>query len=332
MTCGLLLFRRRASTRAEWASGGSHLQLAFTAMHPQEHPPPAGRLQAAGAVFKDAADEYASIGAVKKELEAWKAAYPGPYRWAAAGGGSSAEALPAPSIGSRGAGRAAALAERVRAQGAREVQGARLPASPAPAPAGLSCPLSVLGFGTLCRDAYMTVSAPALFAPFVRLELLKWAPLGGAAGAAPPPASAPLPAAPGLHTGLVAPLPAAPLPGLGVGSAGGPRAEGCGQSSGWGGGAAAATQPAPAACRAGLRLAACAPAHALDLLAPPPSHRLRPAPGGNAGFDTHAWYQQLFDYGMGPDPAEADPEDPDANLVPTLVQVGGWEWVVGGWG
>ena len=37
------------------------------------------------------------------------------------------------------------------------------------------------------RDAYMSVSAPALFAPFVRMELLKWRPLhggdtGGAAG------------------------------------------------------------------------------------------------------------------------------------------------------
>lgn len=33
------------------------------------------------------------------------------------------------------------------------------------------------------RDAYVSLSAPALFAPFVRLELLKWRPLhGGDAG------------------------------------------------------------------------------------------------------------------------------------------------------
>ena len=33
------------------------------------------------------------------------------------------------------------------------------------------------------RDAYVSLSAPALFAPFVRLELLKWRPLhGGEAG------------------------------------------------------------------------------------------------------------------------------------------------------
>ncbi|GAB4819481.1 hypothetical protein N2152v2_006527 [Parachlorella kessleri] len=70
------------------------------------------------------------------------------------------------------------------------------------------------------RDAYMSISAPALFAPFVRLELLRWRPLEGA----------------------------------------------------------------------------------------------------GAGFDAHQWYQQLFDYGMGPDPAAADPEDPDANLIPQLVQ------------
>lgn len=37
------------------------------------------------------------------------------------------------------------------------------------------------------RDAYMAVSAPAIFAPFVRLELLHWDPLFGAdgGGAAP---------------------------------------------------------------------------------------------------------------------------------------------------
>ena len=34
------------------------------------------------------------------------------------------------------------------------------------------------------RDAYVSVSAPALFAPFVRMELLKWRPLhGGDTGA-----------------------------------------------------------------------------------------------------------------------------------------------------
>lgn len=34
------------------------------------------------------------------------------------------------------------------------------------------------------RDAYMAVSAPAIFAPFVRLQLLAWNPLwGGASGA-----------------------------------------------------------------------------------------------------------------------------------------------------
>ncbi|KAL4419512.1 hypothetical protein ABPG77_002298 [Micractinium sp. CCAP 211/92] len=70
------------------------------------------------------------------------------------------------------------------------------------------------------RDAYVSLSAPALFAPFVRLELLKW----------------------------------------------------------------------------------------------------RPLHGGDTGFDSHQWYQQLFDYGMPQDPSLLDPNDPDANLVPQLVQ------------
>ncbi|KAL4451797.1 hypothetical protein ABPG75_007459 [Micractinium tetrahymenae] len=70
------------------------------------------------------------------------------------------------------------------------------------------------------RDAYVSLSAPALFAPFVRLELLKW----------------------------------------------------------------------------------------------------RPLHGGDTGFDSHHWYQQLFDYGMPQDPSLLDPNDPDANLVPQLVQ------------
>lgn len=70
------------------------------------------------------------------------------------------------------------------------------------------------------RDAYVSLSAPALFAPFVRLELLKW----------------------------------------------------------------------------------------------------RPLHGGDAGFDSQQWYQQLFDYGMPQDPSDLDPTDPDANLVPQLVQ------------
>lgn len=39
-----------------------------------------------------------------------------------------------------------------------------------------------------------------------------------------------------------------------------------------------------------------------------------------AGFDSHQWYQQLFDYGMPQDPSLLDPNDPDANLVPQLVQ------------
>jgi len=33
------------------------------------------------------------------------------------------------------------------------------------------------------RDAYMTVSSPAVFSPFVRLELLAWDPVYGASGA-----------------------------------------------------------------------------------------------------------------------------------------------------
>ncbi|KAI3437850.1 hypothetical protein D9Q98_000296 [Chlorella vulgaris] len=70
------------------------------------------------------------------------------------------------------------------------------------------------------RDAYVSLSAPALFAPFVRLELLKW----------------------------------------------------------------------------------------------------RPLHGGDTGFDSQQWYQQLFDYGMAHDPASLDHDDPDANLVPQLVQ------------
>lgn len=43
-----------------------------------------------------------------------------------------------------------------------------------------------------------------------------------------------------------------------------------------------------------------------------------------AGFDSQQWYQQLFDYGMAHDPASLDHDDPDANLVPQLVQVRMW--------
>lgn len=64
--------------------------------------------EAAAAVFRDAADEYASLGAVKRQLEEWKAQQPTSY-----------------------------------------------------------------------RDAYVSLSAPAIFAPFVRLELLAWQPLAG---------------------------------------------------------------------------------------------------------------------------------------------------------
>lgn len=59
----------------------------------------------------------------------------------------------------------------------------------------------------------------------------------------------------------------------------------------------------------------------------PPCDRLLPLPpltGANwshAGFDSQQWYQQLFDYGMPQDPSDLDPTDPDANLVPQLVQV-----------
>ena len=53
-----------------------------------------------------------------------------------------------------------------------------------------------------------------------------------------------------------------------------------------------------------------------------------PLPSLPPGFDQHAWYQALFDFGMPEDPAALDPADPDANLVPQLVQVRGW---VGRW-
>jgi len=62
---------------------------------------------AAAAVFRDAADEFGSLHAVKGTLEEWKLRFPSQY-----------------------------------------------------------------------HDAYVSLSAPALFAPFVRLELLSWAPLG----------------------------------------------------------------------------------------------------------------------------------------------------------
>ncbi|KIY91297.1 hypothetical protein MNEG_16667, partial [Monoraphidium neglectum] len=65
-------------------------------------------LDAAATVFADAADEYASLGAVKARLEGFKARLPGEY-----------------------------------------------------------------------SSAYVGDSAPALFAPFVRLELLRWDPLYG---------------------------------------------------------------------------------------------------------------------------------------------------------
>ena len=43
------------------------------------------------------------------------------------------------------------------------------------------------------RDAYMAVSAPAIFAPFVRLQLLAWNPLwGGASGERPIAAARPI--------------------------------------------------------------------------------------------------------------------------------------------
>eukprot|EP00897_Mesotaenium_endlicherianum_P004343 jgi/Mesen1/3937/ME000209S02941 len=43
---------------------------------------------------------------------------------------------------------------------------------------------------------------------------------------------------------------------------------------------------------------------------------------GTAGFDDMSWYNTLFDYGMpaGAAAEEPDPDDPDANLVPKLVE------------
>ena len=63
-------------------------------------------LEAGEAAFRDAADEFGSLSAVKQQLEEWKRRYPGQY-----------------------------------------------------------------------NDAYMSESVPALFAPFIRLELLSWTPL-----------------------------------------------------------------------------------------------------------------------------------------------------------
>eukprot|EP00850_Spirogloea_muscicola_P018222 SM000164S02284 [mRNA] locus=s164:321624:323860:- [translate_table: standard] len=68
-------------------------------------------LTAADNVFKDAAEEFASLGRVKERLEDWKSRYPSAY-----------------------------------------------------------------------RDAYCSLSAPALLAPYVRLELLRWDPLFADAG------------------------------------------------------------------------------------------------------------------------------------------------------
>eukprot|EP00887_Chlorella_sp_A99_P007831 scaffold20.g7831.t1 len=123
--------------------------------------------EAAAAVFRDAADEYATLGAIKAQLEEWKAEQLGTYR--------------------------DAYVSLRRAT-----------------------PLGGWGAGGMAADG---VGAPAIFAPFVRLELLSWQP---------------------LH-------------------------------------------------------------------------------GGATGFDSQAWYRQLFEFGQPDDPSQADPEDPDNDLIPQLV-------------
>lgn len=71
-----------------------------------------------------------------------------------------------------------------------------------------------------------------------------------------------------------------------------------------------------------------APYVRLELLCWDPLY-CRAAPDGAASngneassrsFDQHVWYQQLFDYGMPSDLSAANPEDPDADLVPQLVK------------
>ena len=46
-----------------------------------------------------------------------------------------------------------------------------------------------------------------------------------------------------------------------------------------------------------------------------------------AGFDSQHWYRGLFDYGQPHNPAEADPADPDNDLIPQVglrVPVAAW--------
>lgn len=42
--------------------------------------------------------------------------------------------------------------------------------------------------------------------------------------------------------------------------------------------------------------------------------------GGDVGLDRQGWYECLFSYGLPEDPSRADPDDPDCNLVPQLIQ------------
>lgn len=83
------------------------------------------------------------------------------------------------------------------------------------------------------RNAYMHLSNPALFAPYVRLELLRWDPLFADS---PSPGAAPASATPST---LSASTPSTSTPGLGAG-AGDERAGGAGAGAG-------ADTPAPAA-------------------------------------------------------------------------------------
>ncbi len=122
------------------------------------------------------------------------------------------------------------------------------------------------------RDAYMSVSAAAIFAPFVRLELLRWQP---------------------LHAGP-------------TGAAGGDA---------WAWGQRLGMRSKHVGC-AGVDQYFKLPCGCACSEACP--HPVRPSI--HAGFDWQSWYQELFDYGMPADAADADPSDPDADLLPRLVR------------
>ncbi|CAI5537238.1 unnamed protein product, partial [Closterium sp. Naga37s-1] len=159
----------RASEVAHGAvEAAASLRLPLGLPSSQSHPlrplsTPAARLQMRYAVFADAAEEYSRIERVKERMERWKHHNLRPVGLPAFDPAHPpTPSLPVPCCFPPDAVFADAAEEYSRIERVKE----RMERWKQQHPAAY-------------RDAYASMSAPALFAPFVRLELLRWDPLFG---------------------------------------------------------------------------------------------------------------------------------------------------------